>query len=650
MDHVLGVLRAGMGPLLMVGLALVALGIGPAASAGASGRGFTSGPVLDVDEARAVLRPPDAPWATAQVVGGAPAAEGRWPAVVSVNLVAELDGGNDVAGHFCGGTLIAASWILTAAHCLTEPTADGGEQRLVPPELLEVIVGRTRLSSSEGARHRITALYVADEWRSGETSHDIGLIELATPSTVTPVSLLGPLNESSTPPSSGATSLDGTVWAVGWGSTLPHPPQAQSADRLHEAVVRLWSLRLCEQSDRTFAATAAVCAGPQAGDPAADACYGDSGGPLMRLDRRTGLWRQLAIVSRAVSTGVDACGVPGQPTIYTHVAAFADQLAAVSGVAFTEDPPPLPPATVVAGETRYGTSVAASQAAYPEGAPHAGPEEVVVARGTSFGDALAGAPAAAVRGGPLLLVPSDRLPGAVVTEIERLAPARITLIGGEDAVSAAVGDELAALVDGRFERIQGASRYDTAIEISRRTFTPGVEAAFIATGADFADALTGAVAAAGRGGPLLLVPPIDAPDADRAVQAAIGELRRLEPDRVVLLGGHAAVAPATAAAIDDALDVPVERLGGEDRFATAAAVAKQAPASGLVYLATGASYPDALSATTLAATAPGPLLLVRGSVLPMSVRAVIREIAPDEVRIVGGPTAVSPVVVEQFGP
>lgn len=95
----------------------------------------------------------------------------------------------------------------------------------------------------------------------------------------------------------------------------------------------------------------------------------------------------------------------------------------------------------VAGTDRYDTSARLVQRAFPGTA-----REVWVATGAAFPDALAGVPAAG--GAPVLLVAPDRLAPGTVTALERLAPERIVIVGGPNAVSAAVESELAHLLPG----------------------------------------------------------------------------------------------------------------------------------------------------------------------------------------------------------
>ena len=112
----------------------------------------------------------------------------------------------------------------------------------------------------------------------------------------------------------------------------------------------------------------------------------------------------------------------------------------------------------------------------------------------------------------------------------------------------------------------------------------------MATGADYPDAL-GAVPAAGiEGGPILLVRPGSLPDATRA------ELSRLRPQRIVVLGGTAAINAFVASQLQAYTASPVQRRAGVDRYETAVAVSRASFASASrVFIATGANFPDGLA-------------------------------------------------------
>lgn len=95
----------------------------------------------------------------------------------------------------------------------------------------------------------------------------------------------------------------------------------------------------------------------------------------------------------------------------------------------------------LSGADRFETAVEVSQFRYPDGAEHV----YIAAAGTTAG-AFADALVATPLDGPILLVPScDGVPDVVADEVRRLAPAQVTVIGGEAAVCAATEVELREL-------------------------------------------------------------------------------------------------------------------------------------------------------------------------------------------------------------
>src|SRR5690606_29764899 len=141
--------------------------------------------------------------------------------------------------------------------------------------------------------------------------------------------------------------------------------------------------------------------------------------------------------------------------------------------------------------------------------------------------------------------------------------------------------------------------------------------------------------------------------ADRLPAATTTALKDLEPDRIVILGGETTVQPQVATALRQ-YTPSVSRVGGANRYAVAANLAAQYPAGlGTVFLASGEVFPDALSASALAAHQGAPLLLTRGGRLSVEAAAQIERIDPDRVVVVGGPATVSDAVrdqVEALGP
>jgi len=285
----------------------------------------------------------------------------------------------------------------------------------------------------------------------------------------------------------------------------------------------------------------------------------------------------------------------------------------------------------LAGADRYGTAAAVSSSAFDPGVPVA-----FIATGASFPDALAGGPAAAAGGGPLLLTRPDSLPSATAVELARLQPARIVVLGGPSAVSDRVIRALRGYTTGGVTRLRGADRYGTAAAISAATFATGAPVVYLATGAEYPDALAAGAAAARHRAPVLLTRPNSLTD------ATVAELTRLAPAKIVVMGGTSAVSEALVTQLST-LAPEVLRIGGPTRYDTAAALsaASFAPNSvSTVYLATGRSFADGLSAGPVAGMAGAPLMLVSGSLAP-SVAAELRRLDPTTIVFIGGPSAVS---------
>lgn len=286
----------------------------------------------------------------------------------------------------------------------------------------------------------------------------------------------------------------------------------------------------------------------------------------------------------------------------------------------------------IGGSDRYVTSVLISQEAFPEGA-----DTVFLGSGEDFPDALVGGAAGGSQGAPVLLTRTSSLPDVVETELARLDPSVIVILGGETAVSA----EVAEAAEGHaatVARVGGANRYETAALIADWAFDPGVPVAYLASGSDYPDAIAGAAAAGFTDGPVLLTKP------DVLSEEAAEKLEALEPERIIVLGGPAAVAETVATAASDFASV--SRLSGADRYATSAAIsAGTFSSASVVYLATGQAFPDALSGAPLAAGDSAPILLVRQDSVSPEVCAEVNRLGPEAVVALGGPSAVSDAVL-----
>lgn len=140
-------------------------------------------------------------------------------------------------------------------------------------------------------------------------------------------------------------------------------------------------------------------------------------------------------------------------------------------------------------------------------------------------------------GGAVLTVAPDELPPAAAEVLDRLRPQDVVVVGGEASVSAAVHDELAALLpESDVTRLAGADRWATSLA-ALETDDPRPDEVWLASGTSWSDALAGGLGAAAQGHSLLLVPS----DGSTAATVDWLSLQGDDLDQITVVGGDAAV-------------------------------------------------------------------------------------------------------------
>jgi putative cell wall-binding protein len=336
-------------------------------------------------------------------------------------------------------------------------------------------------------------------------------------------------------------------------------------------------------------------------------------------------------------------------------AAFAVTSALVAGAAPVTASAANPALRVdrVYGADRIGTAVAASKS-FTGGQAKA----VVLARSDDYADSLGAAPLASDVGGPLLLTGSAGLDGAVAAAIQDVLVqgGKVYLLGGERALSANVATQVRALSKvGSVQRVAGADRFATAVEIAK--LLPQAQTVALVTGWNFPDglsagALMGVVEeSSGHSIGVVLL------SEGRSTGATTANyLAGRSFTTKIAIGGDAATAAS-------ATSTGWARLVGADRYATSALVAAQFTSdaffedtTGIVGVATGQNWADALAGSALLAYGGGPLLLSAPDTVPDSTRKALVDLQADAVKsgknvqqalVFGGPGVIKDPVLDQ---
>lgn len=236
-----------------------------------------------------------------RIVGGTQSTEGNWPWVVSLQ---DSSASNTYDGHYCGGTLINANWVLTAAHCVDGNKASD----------FVVRVGAWDLSTSgkNGTRVAISRILIHPSYDSSTNNNDLALLQLATSQTSTAIPVISASSMSQ-------VAAGDALITMGWGTTRYNTANYPSI--LRQVTLPLVDQATCVSDYKAIGQSITgnmLCAGEDSGGK--DSCQGDSGGPLVYDDG--GTWKQVGVVSFG-----NGCGLAGYPGVYTKIANYNDWLA-----------------------------------------------------------------------------------------------------------------------------------------------------------------------------------------------------------------------------------------------------------------------------------------------------------------------------------
>ncbi|MGG7162265.1 cell wall-binding repeat-containing protein [Clostridium ihumii] len=286
------------------------------------------------------------------------------------------------------------------------------------------------------------------------------------------------------------------------------------------------------------------------------------------------------------------------------------------------------------GQNRIETSVEISKIGWKNGS-----NSVVIASAYDFADALSAAPLARKNNGPILLNGKDVLPKNTISEIKRLNPKEVFILGGELVISKGVENQLNEIGIKDVKRIYGKNRYETSIKVAKEL--GDVKSAFITNGETYADALSISSIAATKGSPIIYT------TKEKLNDNAREYIEKNNIDKIYCIGGEGVLSNNVLSSLENS-----KRLSGDNRYLTNMQVLKNFKEElnfENVYFVRGDDFADALSVA--------PMASKKNSVVVIADKEVIRDTeilvnsnitSESEVIAVGGENCIPEGILDKF--
>ncbi|MDF1584662.1 MAG: serine protease [Methyloprofundus sp.] len=230
-----------------------------------------------------------------RIIGGTTSTANAWPWMAG--LVPKQQPAFSV---FCGASLIAKDWLLTAGHCVAERA----------PGDIDVIINQAQLDAADGERIAVERIVLHPLYDALTLENDLALVKLRSSAQALPIQLLAPHSNQD---ASGKLAM-----ALGWGIAIADDDFPVFPLDLRQVALPLISNAVCAARMGEGVSADMLCAGDGLG--LRDTCSGDSGGPLIVFDTESRSWRQVGITSWGF--GCAQFGTYGVYTRIKHYAAF----------------------------------------------------------------------------------------------------------------------------------------------------------------------------------------------------------------------------------------------------------------------------------------------------------------------------------------
>nr|UWI49295.1 cell wall-binding repeat-containing protein [Clostridioides difficile] len=277
---------------------------------------------------------------------------------------------------------------------------------------------------------------------------------------------------------------------------------------------------------------------------------------------------------------------------------------------FNEDGTINPTWNTIIGANRFDTAKEISSVGNWKAS---GSDTVVLVNGNAIADGITATPLASSYNSTILLTNTDKLPAQTIEEMNSLAPKTVILIGGENAISSKLEQEIKTTFNAETKRISGQDRYQTAIKIANELGNrEEIKTAYMVSGNGEADALSVASKAGEEKQPIILV------KKDGITEESYTWLTERKLENAYFIGGPNAINDSAIAKMNEITteDVSGNRIYGNDRLDTNAKVIEKFYGDTdlqSVLVSKSDALVDALSAGPLAAKLHSPIVLMDNS-------------------------------------